>query len=286
MITNLTFTNRLSKTALISLGLAAASLAFAPGQAKADSITFDASPKTGDPAKVNVTLDDTSNPGSITVTVNVVPEANTGNIGDINGVYFNLPDGVGPVTVGGVSGGPVNLGSSDLNGNAGNLGDGVNMQGGGGDTSFDVGIRIGFSGGASYQGTPDDFRTTTFTVSAAGLSLNSFTSQSFGIRLKSVGPEGGTRDGSSKVAQTITAPIVVATPPATPPGGDNPTPPVGDNPTPPGGDNPTPPVGDNPTPPGGGSDPVAVPEPMTIGGLLMGAGGLLAARRRKMSQKG
>ncbi|MBO0350429.1 PEP-CTERM sorting domain-containing protein, partial [Phormidium pseudopriestleyi FRX01] len=32
--------------------------------------------------------------------------------------------------------------------------------------------------------------------------------------------------------------------------------------------------------------PVAVPEPMTIGGLLVGAGGLLAARRRKLNKNG
>lgn len=273
MITNLTFTNRLSKTALISLGLAAASLAFAPGQAKADSITFDASPKTGDPASVNVTLDDTSNPGSITVTVNVVPEAKTGNIGDINGVYFNLPDGVGPVTVSGVSGGPVNLANSDLDGNAGNLGDGVNMQGGGGDTSFDVGIRIGVSGGINGG---DDYQTTTFTVSAAGLSLSSFSSQSFGIRLKSVGPVDGSRNGSSKVAETITAPIVVTNPGGG--GGDE----GGGDTTAGGGDT----TGGGGGDIGGGSDPVAVPEPMTISGLLVGAGGLLAARRRKTSQKG
>lgn len=276
MITNLTFTNRFSKTALISLGLAVASLAFAPGQAKADSITFDASPNTGDPANVTITLDDTTNPGKITAIVKVNP-AVTGNTADITGVFFDVPAGVGTLSIAGVSGGPVT--NVVQGGGVLNLGGGVSMQGGG-QTPFSVGVKIGASGGMSAGGVADDFQTTTFTIAGDGLSLNSFTSQSFGIRVQSVGPEDSSRNGSSKLGATSPSTIVASTPPAETPVAETPV-----------AENPETPVAENPgtpeTPPaGGGSDPVEVPEPMTIGGLLMGAGGLMAARRRKVNKNG
>ncbi|MCT7954201.1 PEP-CTERM sorting domain-containing protein [Laspinema palackyanum] len=278
MITNLTFTNRLSKTTLISLGLAAASLAFAPGQAKAETRTFNIAPSGANPG-LNVTLDDTTNPGSITVKVDIAPGSDGGKAttADISGIFLNLPEGVGTLKVSSVAGGPATTVLQE-SGKVSDLDDGVNMKGDGPAPSFDVGIKIGYSGGASNGGTPDDFQTTTFTLSGSGLSLDSFTNEGFGVRLKSVGLVGATsREGSLKLETTMT-PIVVTNPGGGTTGGDT----TGGDTT--GGDT----TGGDTTggDTTGGSDSVPVPEPLTMGGLILGAGGLIAARRRKMSQKG
>ena len=276
MITNLTFTNRFSQTALISAGFAVASLVFAPGQARADSITFDASPNTGDPANVTITLDDTTNPGQITATVTVNPEV-TGNTADITGIFFDVPSGTGPLTIAGVSGGPVT--TIQQGGGVTNLGGGVTMQGPG-QSAFSVGLRIGESGGLSAPGgVADDFQTTTFTISGEGLSLSSFTAQSFGVRLQSVGPEGGSRTGSSKLGATSPSEVTASNPGGGGGTGDGGTGDVGTG----GG---TGDVGSGGGDIGSNPDSVQVPEPLTMGGLILGAGGLIAARRRKMSQKG
>ncbi|MCT7967394.1 PEP-CTERM sorting domain-containing protein [Laspinema sp. D1] len=275
MITNLTFTNRFSKTALISLGLAVASLAFAPGQAKAETRTFNIAPSGADPG-LNVTLDDTTNPGSITVKVDIAPGSVDGKatIADISGIFLDLPNGVGALSVSSVAGGPATTVLQE-GGKVNDLGDGVNMKGDGKPASFDVGIKIGYSGGASNGGTPDDFQSTTFTLSGSGLSLDSFTNEGFGVRLKSVGlAEATNRDGSLKLETTMTPTVVTNPGGGTTGGGGGDT--TGGGGTGGGGGDTT----------GGGGDSVPVPEPLTMGGLILGAGGLIAARRRKMSQKG
>ncbi|MBW4495338.1 MAG: PEP-CTERM sorting domain-containing protein [Oscillatoria princeps RMCB-10] len=276
-------------TFIRSLILAGLALPFVAQQAKADSITFDASPKTGSAAKVQVTMNNTDNPGKITVTVTSVPEPGTGNIGDINGIYLNLPSGVGTLSVAGVSGGPVTnvVQGTGVN----NLGDGVNMNGGSGYSSFNLGLRIGYSGGASNAGTPDDFQTTTFTLSdtSGTLTLASLSGLDFGVRLKSVGPAGGNRSGSSKVGESVGS--VVASNPGT--GGGSQTPGGGETPggsvTPGGGTTGGETPGGGGTPggetPGTGGEPTSVPEPTTLGGLALGFGALMKWRSSRRTQK-
>jgi hypothetical protein len=282
MITNLTFTNRLTKTALISAGFAVASAAFLAAPAQADTLTINLSDTTNSDAAdyptVEIVLNETA-PGTIEATVNVVPGP-TGYIGDLRGVFFNLPSGVS-ATISPVSGGPIT--ASSTSGDFKSFSNSANLQGTG--VSFNAGVEIGSQGISGG----DDYQTTTFTISGAGLSLSDFTSNSFGTRMMSVGEPDGGRGLSSKTIGTAPS-TVVTTPPA-----ETPETPVAETPEPPA--TPETPVAVAPEPPAtpvapvapptdGGSDPVAVPEPMTIGGLLVGAGGLLAARRRKMSQKG
>jgi len=67
------------------------------------------------------------------------------------------------------------------------------MSGGGNIHKYDIGVRIGTAGIGV-----DDIQTTTFIV--LGFTSADFTSaEEFGVRLTSVGPEGGNRGQSSKV---------------------------------------------------------------------------------------
>lgn len=229
-------------------------------QVLADTLTINPTSQTDSVAPpVTITLDDTSNPGKITVKVDVPPLSAKTLTGDINGVYFNLPSGINPggLAIKGVAGGPV--GTIDQDGSANNLGDGVNMNGGSGTSNFSVGVRIGNSGGIDGG---DDYQSTTFTISGSNLTLSSFTSQSFGVRLKSVGVPPN-RNGSSKTGAT--SPTVVTK--TTPSGGGN--------------------TSNNPTGGGTGEDPTKpseqVPEPTTVAGTLL-AGAVLGWRRLKASK--
>lgn len=266
MITNLTFTNRFSQTALISAGFALASVAFLAGPAQADTLTINLSDvtneNTGDFPTVEIVLNETA-PGTIEATVNVVPGP-TGYIGDLRGVYFNLPSGVSATISGGSA-----ITNKTSTGDFGDFSKSADLQGT--QVGFNAGVEIG-SGGIGK----DDYQTATFTISGTGLSLSSFNEGSFGTRLMSVGDPDGKRDLSSKTIGTAPSTVVATQPPGETP--ETPETPVAENPV-----TPVTPV----TPPAeGGSDPVAVPEPMTIGGLLVGAGGLLAARRRKLNNNG
>lgn len=269
MITNLTFTNRLSKTLLTSAGFALASAAFLAAPANADTLTINLSDVTNENTSnyptVELVLNETA-PGTIEATVNVVP-GSTGYIGDLRGVFFNLPAGVTGASITHVGGGPI---TKTAIGNLNTIGPSANLQGTG--VSFNAGVEIGSPGIAGG----DDFQTTSFTISGTGLSLSDFTSNSFGTRMMSVGEPGGSREYSSKTIGTAPSTVVATQPPGETP--ETPETPVAENPV-----TPVNPV----TPPTeGGSDPVAVPEPMTIGGLLVGAGGLIAARRRKLNKNG
>lgn len=133
----------------------------------------------------------------------------TGSIGDLNALYFDLYDDslTNLVTVDG----------ADVTGTAFKI-NGVtkvdnytNMNGSelkSLDDKFDVGVQFGTQG----IGT-DDIRETSFTLSAEGtaLSLANFSLQDFGVRLTSVGEEGGSRDDSLKIVDT--APELVVDPP-------------------------------------------------------------------------
>lgn len=129
--------------------------------------------------------------------VNVLDD--TGSIGDLNALYFDLAnDGVTD---------SLSVEGDDVTGSAFKV-DGVskidsytNMNGevikdlG----RFDGGVQFGTAG----IGT-DDIRSTTFTLSSddTSLSLSDFSLQDFGVRLTSVGEEDGSRDGSLKLGDT------------------------------------------------------------------------------------
>ncbi len=245
MITNLTFTSVLSKSILTSAGFVLASVAFLAAPATANPVTFNltdaTNTNTSNYPTVDITLTETA-PGVIQATVNVVAGP-TGYIGDLRGVFLNLPSSAT------ISGTDITALSGASN-SFGSIGNSANLTGA--DASFSTGLEIGKQGIANG----DDFRTTTFTISGTGLSLSSFSESTFGVRLMSVGTLGGNRDLSSKTLGE--SPIIVAETPVV-----------------------ETPVVETPA---GPSDPVAVPEPMTMGGLLIGAGGLMAARRRKLNK--
>lgn len=142
---------------------------------------------------VKVTLDDAINTGAITVKVDVVPGV-TGYIGDLRGVFFNLPS-FSNLTIASISGGP--LTATSTNGNFDAFSNSALLQGV--NQSFNVGVEVGSQGIA--QG--DDYQTTTFTIAGTGLTLSSFSSQAVGARLMSVGSPTGSRDLSSKLAGTF-----------------------------------------------------------------------------------
>ncbi|SDC12361.1 hypothetical protein [Ruegeria marina] len=145
------------------------------------------------PVNTEVVLTQLEN-GDIRVDLQVLegddPDA-TGQIGDINGLFFNVADDslLNGMTV---TGDDV-TGSQFAAGSVNNLGNGVNMHGTQeGETSetangFDAGIAIGHTG----IGGGDDIRATSFTLSHPdGLSLEDFSGEFFGLRLTSVGDEG------------------------------------------------------------------------------------------------
>ncbi|MBW4682332.1 MAG: PEP-CTERM sorting domain-containing protein [Microcoleus vaginatus WJT46-NPBG5] len=205
-----------SKSSLLAVGLLSASAALMALPAKAATVQVNLSDKTNTNTSeyptVSVTLDDTSNPGKITATVNVVP-GSTGYIGDLRGVYFNIP-GVSGLTIAPVSGGP--LTAISTNGDFKSFDKSADLQGT--KLSFNAGVEVGKQGIA--QG--DDYRTTTFTISGNGLTLSAFTSQTVGARLMSVGdPNDSNRDLSSKTAGTAPKTVTASNPSG---GGSTPAP--------------------------------------------------------------
>lgn len=148
--------------------------------------------------EVNVSVTITENiDGTLTFDLQVLGD--TGTIGDLNAIYFDLHDD--SLTEG------LSVEGSDVTGSAFKV-DGVtkvdsftNMNGevvkelG----KFDGGVQIGTSGMAE-----DDIQSTSFTLShaTAELSLTDFSLQDFGIRLTSVGEIDGARDGSLKLGDT------------------------------------------------------------------------------------
>jgi hypothetical protein len=252
---------KFSKATLIAAGLLSASAALISLPAKAETATItltDATnTNTADYPTVQVTLDDAANPGSITATVTVVPGP-TGYIGDLRGVFFNLP-GVSNLQITPVSGGP--LTAISTNGNFGSFNNSAKLNGTG--LTFTAGVEVGTQGIA--QG--DDYQTTSFTISGTGLSLSSFSQSAIGTRLMSVGAPGGGRSLSSKT--TGTAPTIVASNPST----SNPS-----NPSNPGS------TGSN-TGSDTGSQPQAVPEPSILAGLAVIGGALIKWRGSRRSQE-
>lgn len=152
-------------------------------------IRYDLDPFTGDSAGAIVTIDDAT-AGVFRVNVQVVPDIPSGNIGDITGVFFNLSDTIEQSDITDLVGGPI-IGFEN---NTQNLHGGVNLIGGANNPGlFDVGLR--------YNGfNVDDVQHIEFLVSSLGGALSLLDFRGFGLRLQSVGVEGLSRGGSSKLS--------------------------------------------------------------------------------------
>ncbi len=143
---------------------------------------------------VNVEVVMTEVDGAIVFAVNVLDD--TGSIGDLNGLFFDLANDSFTNTLH-VSGldvtGSVFKADSVTKVSSYNTmqGEVINDLG-----KFDAGIQFGTSGIGK-----DDIRSTSFVLTSATgpLSLADFAHQDFGVRLTSVGEEGGSRDGSLKL---------------------------------------------------------------------------------------
>ncbi|TWT50038.1 PEP-CTERM motif protein [Thalassoglobus neptunius] len=169
---------------LVVAGLGASS-------AKADFLIGGTANFGSDPAEVTVKIEDLG--GSLKFTITSIPAPGTGNIGDLQGFFFDVNDSS---LLSGLSVTGADVTGSDFSGSTRNLGNGVNLNGDG-NYNFDAGVKIGTSG----MGT-DDIQTTSFVLSHStqSLDLSLVTSPSyFGVRLTSVGPVDGSRGGSSKL---------------------------------------------------------------------------------------
>ncbi|MCT7950424.1 hypothetical protein NG798_11540 [Ancylothrix sp. C2] len=170
-----------------------------------DSTTFGLNEFTGGNTYTQITLEDIVT-GGVKVTVNVLPDPVTGNIGDLNGVFFHVKDESLISTL--------NISGGDVTGTAfgpANSVSKIDLPKGGGTIaidpqSFDAGVAIGTSGIGK-----DDIRSTSFTISSRSKELtladfiNANTGGSdFGVRLTSVGTEGGKREDSSKLSGEVT----------------------------------------------------------------------------------
>ena len=178
--------------------------------ARAGLMTFTASPFTGSPAGATVTFDDGISPGSVRVTVTVDPSP---SVGDINGFFLNV--GTESLLPGlSVTGSDVTLLVKSANAVT-SAGPGNNVNGGG-VGPFDVGVRIGSPGIGK-----DDIQSTSFVLSHEGVVLTNdlfagATTEDgdvFALRLTSVGPEGSSRNGSSKLTNDVPPPTPNEEPP-------------------------------------------------------------------------
>ena len=121
-------------------------------------------------------------------------------IGDLRGIFFDVADEslIPSLTVSASSAGLTEVRTG--NDSVVDLGQGANMEGlAGSDGGYDVGLEIGTSGVGA-----DDHRTFSFTLSAASaLTLEDFANIDFGVRLTSVGEDGGERTASAKLLETV-----------------------------------------------------------------------------------
>lgn len=167
-----------------------------PGLASAATISATATTFTGTPLSVTATIDDSSDPGNLVITLEV---DEGGDIGDLRGFFADLTDD--SLLAGlSVSGPEVTSSMFDTN-DVINLGHGSLLSGGGTPCPCDLGVEIGDPG----IGQGDDFQKVTFVLShvSEDLDLSLFEEQAFGIRVTSVGSVGGSREGSSKLDGTF-----------------------------------------------------------------------------------
>jgi len=167
-----------------------------PGLANAATIDATATTFTGTSLSVTVTIDDSSDPGNLVITLEI---DEGGNTGDLRGFFANVSDD-SLLSGLSVSGPEVTSSIFDEN-NVINLGHGSNLNGGGTPCPCDLGVEIGDPG----IGQGDDFQKVTFVLShlSEDLDLSLFEEQAFGIRATSVGSASGSREGSSKLKGTF-----------------------------------------------------------------------------------
>lgn len=174
-------------------------IAMFAGPVSALPITFDVTPFTGTTALSRITLSDLGD-GTLNVNVAVITDASNPNTADILGVFFDVSD---DSLLGGFSFLGADITQSAQSGSVTGVGGGNNMNGGGplNPGPFDIGLRIGTSG----IGGGDDFQSTSFILShsTASLDLSLLIGETFGVRLQSVGPPGGSRSGSSKLSGDV-----------------------------------------------------------------------------------
>lgn len=167
---------------------------------------------TGDDAQVRVTLTDVA-ANTVEVSLEVVSMA-TGNIADQVGFFANL-DGLsvnnnftitpvsaspGPALIVDGTQGTGRLFLDDSGSTTDGLTDvfnNVNLNGGGEQRVYDLGVQIGAGG----LGSGDDYQTVVFRLSAPGLDVSDF--DRVGVRLQSVGAN---RQGSSKLEGDVPPP--------------------------------------------------------------------------------
>ncbi len=174
----------------------------------AHAVNFTLDEFTGTDAQVNVTLEDIAL-DTVRFTLEV-DDNNTGNIGDITGLFFNVADdnliGNFTLTPFAADPGPDNFNflldqsgsTTDRNNDVANN---VNLNGQGTQREFELGIQIG-KGGLSDAGNNDDFQSITFDLTASGFDINDLIGENFGVRLQSVGPD---REGSSKLEGLVSS---------------------------------------------------------------------------------
>lgn len=159
--------------------------------AQAASVQFTVTPFTGDDTEVEITLDDTSaGAGNIEIMLSV-----TMGLGDLRALFFDVAD---DTLLSGlmITGGDV---TSFSFGDVIDTGRGGNLNGGGTPCPCDVGVALGLPG---LRGGSDDLQSVTLVLSHAtqDLALTMFSEQLFGVRVTSVGPLDGPREGSSKLS--------------------------------------------------------------------------------------
>ncbi len=176
---------RIYKTIIAAISILTLAL-WLTGNAHAVVITLDNN-IAGSDSEVQVTVNELG--GDLEFTLEVI-STNTGNIGDLRGLFFHIFDEslIPGLSASGADVTDQQYGANGVN----NLGPGANIDPLG---PYDLGIEFGTSS--------DDIGLTTFILSHSSGTLTLGGFFDFGLefmaaRLTSVGPDGGRRDGSSK----------------------------------------------------------------------------------------
>jgi len=153
---------------------------------------------TGNSLSASLEIDGDSDPGNLVITLSVDDDE---NIGDLRGLFLQVSD---ESLLDGLSVSGSEITSSVFSAdNVTNLGGGSNLNGGGTPCPCDIGLEIGSPGIGK-----NDYQSVTFTLShtSEDLDVSLLDGEDFGVRATSVGDEGGSRDGSSKLIGVIPEP--------------------------------------------------------------------------------
>ncbi len=197
------------KKALISAGIAAAAV-LGTGALNAPAQAFSVNLSGGNnfgSNPIEVALDFTDLGDNLKIDVRIVSD-NTGNIADLRGFFFDLKrdDQAFLNTLSIINASAPISDVTFATNNVQNFGGGNNLNGGG-TAAFDAGFSIGSSGIGN-----DDIRSLSFELasSAGPLDLYIFNKQMrAGVRATSVGTEGSSREGSSKIVGEVPTPALL-----------------------------------------------------------------------------